>query len=484
MHYLRRLLLVALALPQAFIVTADVQLQPVEEIEKRQINVNSWIQSQTPVSWTGLYRNIGNTGQFATNTDAGSVIASPSTSSPDYFYQWVRDSALVFKVVLNQFINGDTSVESHIRNYVTESNKLQHTNNPSGDYYTGGIGEPKFHVNGAAYDAGWGRPQHDGPALRAIVLSEYANILLDRGDISYVKDNLYKAVLPYDTVIKADLEHVSHKWQENNFDLWEEVSARHFFTHIVQRRALFAGAELADRLNDTGAATWYRQQADAIGTYLPNFWSSSKNHIVAMLDANNGRSGIDCGNLLGAIHGNGKRGWGLYSPESDEVLATLDALINVFQPMYPINNNGMPGIAVGRYPEDVYDGAGTSIANPWFICTFTTAEILYTAVQKYRDDGKLTVGTKSISWFRRFLPNAVAGTVYQSTDPNFTTIVNGFLQFADNQMARGAYHTTSDGSISEQFSRYDGFQKGARDLTWSYASFLTAAWAREGEVAF
>ena len=92
---------------------------------------------------------------------------------PTYsYYQWTRDTALVFKVILNQLINGDSSVEAHLKNYVAESNKLQHTPNPRGDYSSGGLGEPKFQVNGAAFTGSWGRPQVDGPALRAIVLIE------------------------------------------------------------------------------------------------------------------------------------------------------------------------------------------------------------------------------------------------------------------------------------------------------------------------
>lgn len=399
------------------------------------------------------------------------------------YYQWTRDSALVFKVILNQLINGDSSVEVHLRNYVTETIKLQHTSNPSGDYNSGGLGEPKFLVNGGAFTGSWGRPQIDGPALRAIVLSEYANILLNRGgDTSYVTNNLYKAALPYDTAIKADLEYVSHNWQQNNFDLWEEVNSRHFFTLMVQRRALLAGAELADRLSDSGAATWYRQQAAAIAAVLPQFWNSSKNILVATLGSS--RQGLDCGTLLGSIHGNGKRGWGMYAPESDDVLATLDALVNVFKPLYAINSNGAPGVAIGRYPEDIYDGVGTSTAHPWYLCTFTTAEIVYTAVKKYKDTGSVTVGTKSLNFFKRFLSSATAGATYASGSTNYNTIINGMLKFADDQMGRAAYHTPATGSLSEQFSRYDGYQKGARDLTWSYASYLTTAWARNGTIPF
>lgn len=476
--FLRTFLFVALAVQESTLVDARVTQ------EKRQttIDVNAWMTKQTPLSWTGLYRNVGNTGEYAKNVDPGCVIASPSTSNPDYYFQWTRDSALVFKVILNQLINGDTSVESHLKNYVAESIKLQHTPNPSGDYYSGGLGEPKFYVNGAQYTGSWGRPQIDGPALRAIVLIEYANILLARGDTSYVSNNLYTSTLPYNSAIKADLEYVSHNWQQNNFDLWEEVNSRHFFTLMVQRRALLAGAELADKLNDPGAGTWYRQQANAIGAVLPQFWSSSKNFLVATLNSN--RQGMDCGTLLGSLHGNGKRGWGMYPPESDEVLATLDALVNVFKPLYPINSNGVQGVAIGRYPEDIYDGTGTSIANPWYLCTFTTAEIVYNAVKKYRDTGSVTVGTKSLNFFKRFFPSATAGATYASGSANFNTVITGMLKFADDQMARAAYHSPTSGSLSEQFSRTDGFQKGARDLTWSYASFLTTAWARSGSIPF
>lgn len=32
----------------------------------------------------------------------------------------------------------------------------------------------------------------------------------------------------------------------------------------------------------------------------------------------------------------------------------------------------------------------------------------------------------------------------------------------------------TNGSLAEQFSKHDGFQLSARDLTWSYAALLTA----------
>jgi glucoamylase len=58
---------------------------------------------------------------------------------------------MTLKVILNKYILGDTSMASYLTDFVTESDKLQRTSNPSGSYQGAGIGEPHFLVNGAAY---------------------------------------------------------------------------------------------------------------------------------------------------------------------------------------------------------------------------------------------------------------------------------------------------------------------------------------------
>jgi glucoamylase len=48
--------------------------------------------------------------------------------------------------------------------------------------------EPRFNLpNGDVDTKPWGRPQTDGPALRASTVIQYANILLDAGKSDYVK---------------------------------------------------------------------------------------------------------------------------------------------------------------------------------------------------------------------------------------------------------------------------------------------------------
>ena len=49
------------------------------------------------------------------------------------------------------------------------------------------LGEPKYNVNGTPFTGPWGRPQNDGPALRAITLIKFANHLIKEGKIDWVR---------------------------------------------------------------------------------------------------------------------------------------------------------------------------------------------------------------------------------------------------------------------------------------------------------
>ena len=91
---------------------------------------------------------------------SGVVIASPSTVNPNYLYTWVRDSSLVFKVIADQFTLGyDTSLRGQIDNFFNAEASFQYVCNPSGSVSTGGLGEPKFNIDGTAFPFSWGRPQ-------------------------------------------------------------------------------------------------------------------------------------------------------------------------------------------------------------------------------------------------------------------------------------------------------------------------------------
>lgn len=95
------------------------------------------------------------------------------------YYTWTRDSALVFKALVDMFRNGDTELLTVIEEYISSQAYIQTVSNPSGSLSGGGgLGEPKFNVDETAFTGSWGRPQRDGPALRATALISFGQWLI------------------------------------------------------------------------------------------------------------------------------------------------------------------------------------------------------------------------------------------------------------------------------------------------------------------
>jgi glucoamylase len=142
--------------------------------------------------------------------------------------------------------------------YASLQRDLQHTSNPSGSFEDlSGLGEPKFKVDGTPFTGSWGRPQRDGPALRALTLMRYLReynathpSLWSSNEAIDFYSLYYEAEMPPRSVIKADLEYVSHFWNESSFDLWEETEGLHFFNLMVSARSLREGSKLAKAFGD------------------------------------------------------------------------------------------------------------------------------------------------------------------------------------------------------------------------------------------
>lgn len=113
--------------------------------------------------------------------------------------------------------------------------------------------------------------------------------------------------------------------------------------------------------------------------------------------------------------------------------------------------------------------------------TLAAAELLYDALYQWNRIGSLTVTTTSLAFFRDFSPSITTGT-YLSSSPTYFTLTSGIKTYADGYMSVVEKYTPSNGGLTEQFSRADGSPVSAIDLTWSYASFLTAIARRAGQV--
>lgn len=68
---------------------------------------------------------------FANIHPNGAIVASPSQHEPDYYYDWVRDSAIAMSLIESWYesTNADR-YKNKLFNYVSWSQTLQHQHNP------------------------------------------------------------------------------------------------------------------------------------------------------------------------------------------------------------------------------------------------------------------------------------------------------------------------------------------------------------------
>lgn len=499
------------------------QQQPLQE------TLDTWIGREERIALDRLLANVSPGGRNVEGKGVvpGTVVASPSREDPDYWYQCrqaikenegkntnhnagVRDAAITMNSLVDLYADDPSSssgsqMATILDAYASLQNKIQHTSNPSGSFEDlSGLGEPKLGVDGKPFTGSWGRPQRDGPALRALTLMHYLReynashpSLWSSNEAADFFEPFYQATLPPNSVIKADLEYVSHHWNESSFDLWEEVEGLHFFNLMVSARSLREGTHLAKSFGDHGAAEWYEEQATYIEKLLRKFWNPHKGHLVETLWSK--RSGLDCGLLLGSLHALPSRSTldePVYPPWSDEILISFLELTRDQRDRFPINSkpdedqdddvqhSNLEGTGIGRYPEDVYDGYGTSHdgGNPWFLCTSSAAEILYRSASHFSTSANLTITPLALPFYESLFANseskvsigtfAPGDVLYDSVISKLKSVGDGFLEVVKT-------HVDAEGSMSEQFDRHTGFMRGASDLTWSYGAFLGAVRARK-----
>ncbi|KAF2467875.1 uncharacterized protein BDR25DRAFT_316495 [Lindgomyces ingoldianus] len=85
------------------------------------------------IALQGVLNNIRPNGTEAPGAYPGIIVASTSTENPNYFYMWTRDSALTMKMLIDEFLHGNTGLRIYIEDYLkaqaiiqTVSQRFQH----------------------------------------------------------------------------------------------------------------------------------------------------------------------------------------------------------------------------------------------------------------------------------------------------------------------------------------------------------------------
>ncbi len=99
----------------------------------------------------------------------------------------------------------------------------------------------------------------------------------------------------------------------------------------------------------------------------------------------------------------------------------------------------------------------------------------------WQTTGTITVTSTSAPFFGDLVASAAPGT-YAADTATYRAIYDAVFAYADGFLDVVARYSQANGSLAEQFGRGDGAPLSARDLTWSYAAFLTAAARRAGVV--
>ncbi|KAL1857756.1 hypothetical protein Plec18167_001842 [Paecilomyces lecythidis] len=453
--------------------SAKLTLAATDRSLVKRADLESFISSESTAALNGVLANIGPDGDRVPGAASGVVVASPSKQDPDYWYTWTRDAALTFKCLVDKFVNGNDSLQGQIQNYISAQAKIQTIQNPSGDLSSGaGLGEPKFYVNETAFTGDWGRPQRDGPALRATALIGYAQWLVDNDHADVALSHVWP-------IVTNDLSYVTQYWNKTGYDLWEEVDGSSFFTVAVSSRALVEGSALAKQLNKT-CESCDEISAD-IACFQQSFWTGEYIKSNINLVNENNRTGKDANSIIASIHLFDPKAScddSTFQPCSPQALANHKAVVDSFRDLYTVNKGIKQGsaVAIGRYAEDVYYNG-----NPWYLCTLAAAEQLYDALYQWSKQGSIVITDQSLKFFSDFDSSIKSGT-YDSSSDTYSSLTKAIRTYADGFISIVQKYTPTNGSLSEQFTKDDGKQTSAVDLTWSYAAFLTAVERRNGTV--
>jgi glucoamylase len=429
-----------------------------------------WLEAQYRRSAAGMLMSVSPVGLvqarpgFGQRVRAirGAIVASPVLASwdpdPDYFFHWFRDSAIVVDALRLLYADGSLGAQAlvHLDDFVRFSLGLLQLDGAAlvADASWRARVAPPFvrylrsdaelaAVRGAAVSAEvrvnpdatldisrWSRPQHDGPAMRALALLRWlhapAAAGLDGGTQARIAQ-----------LVHADLAFVLGHWQRPAFDMWEEEEGLHYYTLRLAAGALAQGAAWLQARGDASRAQDCLAQSQRILHELDGYWLAGEGHYRSRVPAQGARSDkeLDIAVVLAAIHApTGAR----HSPADPRMHATLARLEALFDAQYPINHDRAPGRgpAMGRYAGDAYFCGGA-----YYFSTLGAAEFCFRAARH---------GGEAAAWLAR-------GDAYLETVRAYTP---------------------ADGALSEQFDGRSGEQASARHLAWSYAAFISCVAAR------
>lgn len=463
----------------------------------------AWIERQSGIAASALMRCISASDLVCSRRcfgqtivpAAGSVLAARQVAfydpDPDYFFHWLRDSALVLdavRLLAGDRVTGEEAIakfgdfvrfslrlgELQGRDLLREAFRrrveppcLQYLRSDDELREIEGertLGEVRCNPDGTLDIIRWHRPQNDGPALRALTVLRWWRTGL-------VRNPELQALMA--ALVTGDLAYTALHRSTPCFDTWEEELCHPYSTRLVQRAALLEGAEWARALGDADGARRYRQAADDLAATLDCYWSAERNHYLSRIGAAGGDpdKALDSASLLAVLHA--ELPSGPHSVLDPGVHATWHQLEALFASGYAINRDLPPGFgpAFGRFKGDVYYDGGA-----WYVTTLAFAELYYRLAELVCRGSAPMVTAENRDFLAAAGCEAPTGVALDASQRRRLRL--GLTKKGDAIMATVQRFTPASGEMSEQFDQNTGEQRSAKHLSWSYAAFVTASSAR------
>lgn len=392
------------------------------------------------------------------HSEPGAIIASPSQAGDpetdqDYVHHWVRDAAICVRRAVHEKIPSKEIFRDHAQfSRITQLAALN-------DGKT--VGHAAYRIDGSVRP--WSE-QSDGPALRIISLLDAYDLL--KGDAT--------ASAAIQQVVQTDLAYLLQVYAAPTHNLWEETVGLSFFARSVQKRAF---EELKERVPAwIPNAASVDQAIDVLGQRLEDHWDEIAGYYRSILSPQEGTRGVNINIdvLLTTVYGE-------RSVQAPRIIRSAAAIRDAFEPLYPINAADAEreiGPLIGRYPEDDYDGDVLEQPNeghPWPVSTAVFAEFYYTLAKEIGALPSFTITPDTRRFFAQI--GVSAQSTMQAGTPAFRDLVAA-LVLAGDKMLRAVVFHSDHLELNEQNDRHTGFAKSVRNLTWSYAAFISAARAR------
>ena len=391
--------------------------------------------------------------------DLGTIAAGTSSITGEggsYFYCWLRDASIT--MIRIQYILDFDKYENILKKYIDFIEFVLSQQNPNG---ISNFGEPKFNLpDGTIYSDSWARPQNDGPALCALALNIFALNLINNNQIEYVKNKLWNKS---GGIINKYIDYIINNYNTFTYDLWEEVGNNAFFWNLsTQHISLISASVIALKFSEYELAAKYIEIANIIKNQLKtNYYNG-----VSLIEASNRE--YDVAALYGLLidyEFNNKFNVSqqIFEPSSYEVAQTVYNLNCIFSEAFPINlqdtTNSIPGILIGRYLGDTYNGG-----NPWIGSSLNVA-YLYYYVAEYINKNGLPSYDSIVMWLKSINVN----TVIKNKEEMAKLLFNA----GDCIMARIKFHTNgNDNNLYEQINKDTGFMLSSQNLTTNYSGII------------